>query len=159
MYKDKIVVVSTFIFLLFSTLVSASEDLVISSENQDSDYKNNTLYFSGNVVIQQGGMTIKADELFVSKEDNGNKLIAKGQPAIFSQKAPNTDELSAQAQEITYVVDAQILQLSGDAKFQQGGSVVESAKIEFDLKAQRVKAEADETENGRVITRLKTKKD
>jgi len=160
MYKNKIIAAVCSIFVLFSTLVSASEDLIINADNQDLDYKNNTLYFSGNVVVQQGPITIKADELFViTKQGNSDKLIAKGQPAMFSQKEKNNDELSAQALEITYLVEGQILQLSGTAKFQQGGSVVESAKIEFDLKAQRVKAEGDEAQNGRVTTRLKTKKD
>lgn len=159
MYKNKKNAVIGTILILFSTLVSASEDLLISSDNQDSDYKNNTLYFSGNVIIQQGDITITADELFVSKQVSGDKLIAKGSPAVFSQKESDNEELSAQALEITYLVETQTLLLSGTAKFQQGGSVVESAKIEFDLKAQRVKAERDETENGRVITRLRTKKD
>ncbi|MBU2919198.1 MAG: lipopolysaccharide export system protein LptA [Psychrosphaera sp.] len=160
MYINKIITGFCSMLLLFSSIVSASEDLIIDADNQDLDYKNNTLYFSGNVVVKQGSVTIKADELFViTKEGNSDKLIAKGTPAIFSQKEQNNQELSAQALEITYLVEAQVLQLAGSAKFQQGGSVVESAKIEFDLKAQRVKAEGDESQNGRVTTRLKTKKD
>jgi lipopolysaccharide export system protein LptA len=160
MHKNKIIAVVASIIFLFSTLTSASEDLIINADNQDLDYKNNTLYFSGNVIVQQGDITIKADELFVlTTQGNSDQLIAKGKPAIFSQAKVNNEELSAQALEITYIVDAKILKLSGTAKFQQGGSVVESAKIEFDLKAQRVKAEGDESKNGRVTTRLKTKKD
>jgi lipopolysaccharide export system protein LptA len=152
-------VIST-IFILFSTLASASDDLIINADNQDLDYKNNTLHFSGNVIVQQGNVTIKAEELFViTKDGNSEKLIATGKPASFSQQEENKDELSAQAMEIVYLVDSKVLQLSGMAKFQQGGSVVESAKIEFDLKAQRVKADAGESQNGRVTTRLKTKKD
>lgn len=160
MQINKVIAVFCSILLLFTNIVAASEDLIINADNQDLDYKNNTLYFSGNVIVQQGSVTIKASELFViTKEGNSDKLIAKGKPAIFSQKEQNNQELSAQALEITYLVEAQILQLVGSAKFQQGGSIVESAKIEFDLKAQRVKAEGDEAQNGRVTTRLKTKKD
>ena len=152
-------VIST-IFILFSAVTNASDDLIINADNQDLDYKNNTLHFSGNVVVQQSNVTIKADELFViTKDGNSEKLIATGKPAVFSQQEEGKDELSAQSMEIIYLVETQVLQLSGNAKFQQGGSVVESAKIEFDLKAQRVKAEGDESNNGRVTTRLKTKKD
>lgn len=160
MNSNKKLTVITAIFFLFSAITSASDDLIINADNQDLDYRNNTLHFSGNVIVQQGNLTIKADELFAMTNAEGasEKLIAKGMPAVFSQKQNNTEELSAQASEVTYLVEAQILKLSGNAKFQQGGSVVESTKIEFDLKAQRVKAGDDETNSGRVTTRLKTKK-
>lgn len=151
----------TVITFLFSFALSASDDLLIDADNQDLDYKNNTLYFSGNVIVKQGSLTIKADELFaVTNEDGASeKLIAKGKPAFFSQKQLNAEALTAEAFEVTYLVEAQILKLVGNAKFQQGGSVVESATIEFDLKAQRVKAQRGKDENSRVTTRLKTKKD
>lgn len=160
MYRNKIIFVISSILIVFSSLVSASEDLLIDADNQDLDYKNNTLYFSGNVIVQQGNLTIKAEELFViTKDGNSEKLIASGKPASFSQKEANNDDLSAQALEIIYLVELQILQLNGDAKFQQGGSVVESIYIEFDLKAQRVKAGSDESNKKRVTTRLKIRKD
>ena len=61
--------------------------------------------------------------------------------------------------EVTYNAKEQILQLIGNAQFQQGGSVVESASIEFDLQAKRVKAKGGDEKDGRVTTRLKANKD
>ncbi len=135
------------------------DDLIIDSENQDLDYKNNTMYFSGNVSIKQGNLSIKADELFVITKDGvGEKLIAKGRPALFSQQDPNNDALKAQALEVIYLINERILQLNGNAKYQQGASIVESGNIEFDLAAQRVKADGGEATGGRVTTTIKTKK-
>ena len=142
------------------THASADEDLNIKSDFQDLNYKNNTLHFYGNVIVRQGAIAIFAEDLFVETKDGvGQKLIAKGAPASFSQQDDENGELKATANEIVYVVDVQLLTLSGEAKFEQGGSVVQSGNIEFDLKAQRVKADGDQSTGGRVITTIKTKKD
>ena len=147
---------------LFTTFVSAStvDVLKIDSENQDINYKDNTIYFSGNVVVTQGLISIHADELIVETQDGAaEKLIAKGKPASFIQKNEVNGVLKASAIEIIYLVEGKILKLNGEAKFEQGGSVVQSGNIEFDLKAQRVKADGDESSGGRVTTTIKTKKD
>ena len=131
----------------------------INSDFQDLNYKNNTLHFYGNVLVSQGNISIKADDLFVETKDGvGQKLIAKGKPAEFKQNDLENGDLIATAKEIVYTVDRQVLNLNGDAKFQQGGSLVQSGNIEFDLKAQRVKADGDQATGGRVVTTIKTKK-
>ena len=153
-------------FSLLATLLCSmnlfaapDEDLKVDSDFQDLNYKNNTLHFYGNVVVSQGTITIKADDLFVETEDGvGQKLIAKGEPAAFEQTNADSGTLSATANEIIYIVDLQVLKLNGDAQFKQGGSLVQSGTIEFDLKAQRVKADGDESTGGRVVTTIKTKK-
>jgi len=146
---------------LFSlnTFANSEEDLKVNSDFQDLNYKNNTLHFYGNVLVSQGNISIKADDLFVETQDGvGQKLIAKGKPAEFKQTGVENGDLIATATEIVYTVDLQVLKLNGEAKFQQGGSLVESGNIEFDLKAQRVKADGDQATGGRVITTIKTKK-
>jgi lipopolysaccharide export system protein LptA len=94
----------------------------------------------------------------VTEDGNGEKLVAKGTPATFKQTDEEQGELVAKADEIIYLVEAQILQLNGNARFEQGGSLVQSGTIEFDLAAQRVKADGDQSTGGRVTTTLKTKK-
>ncbi|GAB2998415.1 lipopolysaccharide transport periplasmic protein LptA [Psychrosphaera aestuarii] len=137
----------------------ANDDLIIDSKNQDLDYKNNTMYFSGNVKIQQGTLTITADELYVITKDGvGEKLIAKGKPARFLQNDPNNEALEATALEVVYMINERILELNGQAKYKQGSSIVESGNIVFDLNAQRVKADGDKSTGGRVTTTIKTKK-
>ncbi|MBU2881924.1 lipopolysaccharide transport periplasmic protein LptA [Psychrosphaera sp. B3R10] len=152
--------IATILVALFSMAVSAnSEDLKIKSDNQDLNYNNNTMYFKGNVVVSQGPISIKADELFVDTQDGtGEKLIAKGSPALFTQIDEENGNLTAKANEIEYFVTTQTLKLSGDAKFKQGGSEVQSGSIEFDLAKKRVKADGDASTGGRVTTTIKTKK-
>lgn len=154
------------LFILTITLSSTNsyadinnEELIINADNQDLDYQNNTLHFNGNVVVTQHNITMKAKELFVSTENgNGDKLVATGTPATFTQTFEDDDELIAKANKITYIVDKQILKLNGNATFEQGGSVVRSGTIEFDLSAKLVKADGDQSTGGRVTTTLKTKK-
>lgn len=150
----------TLMLSLTSTTLTANEnnDLLIDADNQDLDYNNNTLRFMGNVIVRQGKITIEADELFViTNNGNSDKLIATGNLAIFSQLQENGETLQAKAKEITYLVEAQQLNLKGSASFQQGGSVVNSETIEFDLANKRVKADGGNKQNGRVSTRLKAK--
>ncbi|GAA0294309.1 hypothetical protein GCM10009128_11100 [Psychrosphaera haliotis] len=145
--------------LLICQMAIANDDLVIDSENQDLDYKNNTMFFSGNVKIQQGSLTITADELFVITKDGvGEKLIAKGKPAKFIQDDPASELLEASSNEIVYMINDRVLELNGEAKYKQGSSIVESGNIVFDLNAQRVKADGDKSTGGRVTTTIKTKK-
>lgn len=152
--------IATILVALFSMAALAnSEDLKIKSDNQDLNYNNNTMYFKGNVVVSQGPISIKADELFVDTQDGtGEKLIAKGNPALFTQIDKINGDLTAKANEIEYFVTSQTLKLSGDAKFKQGGSEVQSGSIEFDLAKKRVKADGDASTGGRVTTTIKTKK-
>ena len=151
-----------FCLTAFSTFAAEGEEpqeLLVEAAEQDLNYKENTMYFSGNVVVMQGNLSIKADELFVEVDDKGDsqKLIAKGKPATFSQTGNENETISSQAMTITYLVESRVLTLTGSAEFQQGGAKVSSETIEFDLIAQRVKAQGDKNDNGRVTTRLKTK--
>ena len=153
-----------FLLILICLMVPVShavtEDLQIKSEEQDLNFKKNTMYFKGNVLIKQGNMQISADELFVVTKDGvGEKLIAKGQPATFIQTNPNGEDLEANANEVVYLVNERILELKGGAKYSQGGSFVDSANgnITFDLESQRVKAVGDTKNGGRVTTTIKIK--
>lgn len=136
------------------------EEILIDSDNQDLNYKEKTLHFSGNVIVKKGNISIYADELFVETNEKGEskKLIAKGNLAKFSQQGEGSLDISSEALEITYLVIDEILTFNGRATLKQGTSEVTGDTIEFDLVAQRVKAEGDEAENGRVTTRLKVKK-
>lgn len=148
------------LLLVTSSAFANIEDLQIVSQEQDLNFKKNTMYFKGNVVIVQGEMTISADELFViTKDGNGEKLVAKGQPATFTQANPSGENLEATATEIIYMVNERVLELKGAAKYRQGGSYVDSdnGNITFDLDSQRVKAVGDTENGGRVTTTIKIK--
>lgn len=143
-----------------SQAVQPEEDLLIDAAHQDMNYKERTLHFSGNVVVRKGNIAIFADELFVETNDQGDseKLIALGKLAKFSQQGEGSLNISSQAKQITYQVQTEVLTFTGDATLTQGGSEVTGDSIVFDLIAQRVQAEGDKEQNGRVTTRLKVKK-
>lgn len=136
------------------------EEILIDSDNQDLNYKKKTLHFYGNVVVKKGNISIFADKLFVETNEQGEseRLIAIGKLAKFSQQGEGSLDISSEAEKITYLVNKELLTFDGKATLKQGTSEVTGDIIRFDLIAQRVKAEGDETESGRVTTRLKVKK-
>lgn len=151
--------ISSLLFVISAASFANDEDLKIKSDVQDVNYEKNTMHFKGNVIVTQGNISIIAEDLLVETENaEGQKLLAKGSPARFTQIDDVNGDLSAKALQIEYFVDRQILRLIGDAKFQQGGSEVQSGTIEFDLAKKRVKADGDVNSGGRVTTTIKTKK-
>ena len=154
-----IAIVASLLLITFQSLAESSNELLIDAGYQDLQYKEKTIYFSGNVSVKQGKLLITADELFVETNDDGttSKLIAKGSPAKFQQTGADNEQISSEALEIIYLVEQQVLKLEGKAVFKQGGSEVISDSVEFDLQAQRVKASGDKEQGGRVTTRLKIK--
>lgn len=159
MTLKKLGLIASLLVVTSLNLFANDEDLKIKSDNQDVNYKDNTMYFKGNVVVSQGSISIQADDLVVeSPKDQSQKLLATGNPALFTQVDDINGNLTAKAQQIEYFVDTQILRLVGNAKFKQAGSEVQSGTIEFDLAKKRVKADGDEATGGRVTTTIKTKK-
>ncbi len=142
--------------------VAASDDLVIDAENSDLDTKNNVLHYWGNVTVKLGTLSIKADDLMIYLKDGiGEKLVAKGQPAIFSRSADadsKIDAVDASANEVEFTFEDEVLSFIGDAQFKQGITEMSGDLIEFDLIAERVKAAGNQQEGGRVRTTIRTKK-
>ncbi|ATZ72853.1 lipopolysaccharide transport periplasmic protein LptA [Idiomarina sp. X4] len=127
----------------------------VESSHEQFDIKNNKLVLTDNVVIRQGTLLIKADRLEASASESGEQadtFIAEGSPATYTQTLENGNDISAQANKITYFQVEQRLELSGDAKISQGTSSSSGDTIVYDLAAQTISASSSDADNGRVIT-------
>jgi lipopolysaccharide export system protein LptA len=108
-----------------------------------------TLIYSGNVTVAQGSLLIKADKLVIDSSTGKGKeiFIASGEPAVYSQTLEGDKPIQANANEIRYDFATRVLTLTGKAEINQSGSLVQSAKIQYDLEKQTLKAESDGKED------------
>ncbi len=147
----KINKLSAVLFVLFSTAVLAkttdfSEPIEVNADRNEASLKQQMLVYSGNVIVKQGTLLIKADKLTVDRSAGEGKevFIAVGRPAMYSQVLDGDKPIQASAEEIRYAMATRVLTLTGKAEITQSGSLVRSAKIEYDLLKQQLSAESEE---------------
>ena len=152
-------VISTLLCLLISQQALSLPDdreqaIVISADKALRDEKKGRTVYSGNVVLDQGSLHISADRITVFRiNTEGDKIVAKGQPALVQQKPSEDEELMrAHADVIEYFKDEDRLRLQTNAQIEQGGSTVKGNVIDYFITLQLVKAGSDKNrEDSRVI--------
>ena len=128
-------------FIAISMVVSAAhaeradrdKPLNIEADRAEMDDKTNTAKFFGNVLLTQGTLMLKANELEV-KQDNGafEIGIAYGEPAYFKQKREGYDDfIEGEAKRIEYETATETLRMFQDAKLWRDGDKVEGNFIKY----------------------------
>jgi len=122
-----------------------SEPIEVNADRNEASLKQQMLVYSGNVIVKQGTLLIKAEKLTVDRSAGEGKevFIAVGQPAVYSQVLDGDKPIQASAEEIRYAMATRVLTLTGKAEITQSGSLVRSAKIEYDLLKQQLSAEGE----------------
>lgn len=120
----------------------------ISADKALRDDKKGQTVYSGNVVLDQGSLHISADRITVYRiEEEGDKIVAKGQPALVQQQAEANEELMrAHADIIEYYKGEDRLRLHSNAQIEQGGSTVKGQTIDYFIEQQLVKAVSDKSQ-------------
>ena len=96
--------------------------------------------YRGNVIITQGTLEVRADEVEIStadsvviqiiaKTDKGSSMLAHYQQQTNAEK----DMVIADARKITYLVQEKRLHLSGSARFQQINNVFTGELLYYDI--------------------------
>lgn len=127
----------------------------ITADRAMRDEKKGLTIYSGNVVLDQGSLHISADKIIVFRiNEEGDKIVATGQPALVQQQPAVDEELMrAHAEVIEYFKAEDRLRLRSGAQIEQGGSTVKGNIIDYYINAQLVKAGSDKTrEDSRVTT-------
>lgn len=145
--------VLTLLLTLTSQFANALPDdreqaIHISADKALRDEKRGLTVYSGNVVLDQGSLHISADRITVYRiEEEGDKIIAKGQPALVQQQAnANEDLMRAHADVIEYYKGEDRLRLHSNAQIEQGGSIVKGQTIDYFIEQQLVKAVSDQSQ-------------
>jgi lipopolysaccharide export system protein LptA len=131
----------------------------INSERDFFDLANNLAVFDVNVVIRQGSLEIKADNLRVKRDTAAgtDEFVASGSPATYKQQLEDGSMIEAEAEQISYDQVKQIITLRGKASVAQNNSVIQGNEIVYNFATQQLSANRGE-DSERVTTIFMPKK-
>ena len=123
-----------------------SQPVQIEANQAERDAKTGVTTYSGNVDIRQGSIHISADNVVLDTKNNElTRIRATGGPATYSQQLTGpTDTVEAKASTIHFDVAKDLITLQGNGSIKQQGSSITGEHIEYDIKSERVKAQAAE---------------
>ena len=126
-----------------------NQPIHISSDTAEIDDRTGRSVYRGKVLMSQGSIKLKADQVTIINDDNGiSKLIAIGIPAHF-QQLPELDKSITHAfgNRIEYFVADERIELIKQAKLEQEQNVFTGERIDYDMKNRVVNAYADKVTN------------
>jgi lipopolysaccharide export system protein LptA len=108
--------------------------------------------YTGNVIMTQGSMLIKADSItIISRNKEVSEMTAKGKPAHFEQQSsPEQQAMSAHANKIKYQLKSGTALFIGDASIEQEGSIVSGERIVYNINKEQIQASSAKNESSRV---------
>jgi lipopolysaccharide export system protein LptA len=121
----------------------------IEADSGEVDDKSQIARFFGNVVLIQGTLVLRADELEVKQENENFSIgIAKGNPAYFKQKREGYEDfIEGEAQRIEYDSTSEVLRMFTNAKLWRDGDVVHGDFITYDANTEIFEAKGSRDEN------------
>jgi lipopolysaccharide export system protein LptA len=114
-----------------------------TSDTGEVNYEKKTGVLTGNVVITQGTLTIKANRIdFKQNADNSLSAVATGNPISFRQKRDDTEGYyEGWAQRAEYDGTKEELQLFDNAILKRGTDEIRSNYISYNSATEQFKAE------------------
>jgi lipopolysaccharide export system protein LptA len=141
-----------------STAMASTEDtqqpINIEADRAEISERQGTSIYSGHVVLNQGGIEVKADTITVyTNEGQLQRITAEGKPVEYRQQRPNKEDIHGSSQRMEYTADGRQLLLLDGAELWQGGNRFSGNRIHYDPKAERVIATSkDSGEGGQRVT-------
>lgn len=126
-----------------STLIN-NKPITIDADNQQIDIDKNTITFSGNVLIVQEGLTIKADKVVITEMQDSakQKITAYGNPVNFKQELPEQNKVvTGHSAQVIYNVKQNNVILKGKAELVQQDNHINSELITYDINRQQIVAQ------------------
>jgi len=160
------------VLLLLGTLLAAPlqaaedgqrEPVTIEADGAVFDEQKGQSTYSGHVVVTQGGLQIRADQVTVYAEDDQlSRIVASGEPVRFRQRREGEEDILGEARRLDYRVEGEreTLLLEDQAWLSQGGNRFSGQRIDYDLQQERITAAQgkDGSQRVRVVIQPKEKK-
>jgi lipopolysaccharide export system protein LptA len=134
--------------LLLATPAQAQRDdksqpVNFTANTGEVNYQTKIGNLSGNVVITQGTMTIRADRItFKQNADNSISATAHGNPITFRQKRDGVDEyFEGYAQRAEYDGEKELLELFDRALLKRSTDEIRSNYISYNTRTEQFRAE------------------
>lgn len=99
--------------------------------------------YTGAVVVRQGSMEMRADEVVITTDPSGAVVssIARGSPARYQQQTdPKKGPVMAEAARIDIDARKEVVTLTGKARLRQEGALFQGNTITYDSQRQQVDA-------------------
>ena len=130
-----------------------TQPIFIDADRTEYDETTGVQIWSGNVVMSQGTMEIKADRITITLRDKKlSRVEGTGSPIQFQQENEAGELVKGNANSIDYDAENNSLALYGSATLTQPGQRLQSERIVFDINDQKVSAEGGN--NGRVSIQI-----
>lgn len=134
---------------VFAEKADREKPIELESDTMTSDDSKNTSIYTGNVILTQGTLLIKADELTIREDNQGfQHSTSTGNPTSFKQKREGKNEyIEGSAQRIEYDGRMDKVHLYSKAWVKKGEDVVYGDYIMYDANAEFAKAMSGNTKN------------
>jgi lipopolysaccharide export system protein LptA len=119
------------------------QPLYLEADSADLDEKKALSVYRGNVMVQQGSLQIRADEVTIHHREDRQpeKIIAVGNPATYRQELEgDQEEVRAEALRMEYLSGKDEITLIDQAVVFQGEDTFRNDRIVYDRGNARVKA-------------------
>ena len=155
-------------FLLWLTAVPLThaarneedEPIRINARSVEANEKTGTAVYRGNVVAEQGRLSIKADRMEIRARNNQTELIqATGSPVKLRQQPDATsEEIQAEAKRVDYHVSTRKLDMISEVSLRRGDDLFTGSVLHYDLDAKSLNATGDDRSDGRVHAVIQPRK-
>ncbi len=136
----------------YASKKDTDEPIRINARSVVADDKTGVAVYTGNVLAEQGRLSIKADRVEIRRRNNKADLItATGKPAKLRQRPEEgAEEIQAEAKRIDYHVSDRKLEMIGDVTLRRGEDLFTGSVLHYDLEAKNLSARGDDTDDGRI---------
>lgn len=125
---------------LHALATDKDQPIELMADSAEVDESKGLSIYKGNVDLTQGSIRVWADQVNVEhRGKKPNKITAIGSPARFQQEAED-GLIKARAKRADYVVNSEILTLTGDAVLIQGKDQVKNDRIIYDRVRHKIRA-------------------
>lgn len=143
--------------LMVGTMAQAAsleqdEPIRIDARSVEANDKTGAMVYSGNVVIEQGRLSIRADRVEIMTRQGRTELVrATGKPAKLRQRAAGEDEeVRAEANRVDYRVSLGKIDMRGGVSLRRGEDLFTADVLHYDLNTKSLSAAGDDKGDGRV---------
>ena len=128
------------------------EPIRVNARSVETNEKTGVAVYSGNVLVEQGGLSFRADRIEIRTRNKRTDFIrATGKPAKLRQRADETtEEIRAEADRIDYRVASGQIEMTGNVTVHRGEDEFTGNVLQYDLDDKTLKASDDEKGDGRI---------
>ncbi|HEY5791307.1 MAG TPA: lipopolysaccharide transport periplasmic protein LptA [Gammaproteobacteria bacterium] len=118
-----------------------AQPIYLEADSVQIDERTGVSVYRGQVKVTQGSSELRAEQVTVEQSAAGDRIVATGRPATFSQQREERPEpVEGSAARIEHRSAESLLILTGAAEFRQGGDRFSSERIEYDTAKDVVRA-------------------